>query len=395
MRILLVNDYAEAAGGAERVTDMLREGLRDRGHDARLLASTASTAGGRGRADYPCFGTTSGLRTLVRTINPDAAWALRRAMADLQPDVVHVRMFLTQLSPAILPLLRHVPALYHAVWYESICPKGTKQLPDGSACHHPAGTACRRERCLSRRAWAPLIAQQRAWRLLDPFDAVVANSEHTRRRLLAAGVDATEVIPNGVPDAPQRPQLGDTPVAAYAGRLVAEKGVDVLIRAFGAARAAVPSAQLWIFGDGRERHRLELLAGERAVAGAVRFFGHLDAAELERRLREVWVQVTPSVWEEPFGLAAAEALSRGTAVVASDAGGLPEVLADGAGRLVTAGEERPLADALVDLLGDRERAEACGARGREKAGERLSADRFVERFLSLYKRVTTAADTTA
>lgn len=393
MRVLILNDYAEAAGGAERVTGLLRDGLRARGHDARLLASTASTGVAVGASEYPCFGTTSGARTLLRTVNPDAVRVLRRALADFRPDVVHVRMFMTQLSPAILPLLRRLPALYHAAWYESICPKGTKLLPDGRSCHRPAGIACRQEGCLSRRAWPALIAQQRAWRALDPFDTVVANSEFTRRRLAAAGVAPAYVIPNGVADAPPRPPLGDVPVVAYAGRLVAEKGVDVLVRAFAGARRAVPDASLWIFGSGPQRDRLERLAADCGAGDAVRFFGHLDATQLEEHLRRAWLQAVPSVWEEPFGLAAAEALSRGTAVVASDTGGLREVLAGGAGRLVAPGAEGPLEAALTELLTDRERADALGARGREVARERLGADRFVERFLSLYVRMTTGAET--
>ena len=59
MKVLLVNDYGVQAGGAERVSVLLRDGLRARGHDARLLTSTARPAPGDYPADYTCLGTES------------------------------------------------------------------------------------------------------------------------------------------------------------------------------------------------------------------------------------------------------------------------------------------------------------------------------------------------
>src|SRR5688572_7000123 len=103
MRILFVNDYATPTGGAEIMTLALRERLRERGHDARLFASCAGAGTTNGAAEYRCFGATTGFRTLLQVANPWAAQELRRALADFQPDVVHVRLFLTQLSPLILP----------------------------------------------------------------------------------------------------------------------------------------------------------------------------------------------------------------------------------------------------------------------------------------------------
>ena len=98
---------------------------------------------------------------LVEAANVSAFLALRRALAEFLPDVVHVRMFLTQLSPLILPLLRGVPSLYHAAIYESVCPMGTKLLPDRSACGVRAGRVCLREGCAPFRAWLPQMAQMK------------------------------------------------------------------------------------------------------------------------------------------------------------------------------------------------------------------------------------------
>src|SRR5918999_1323382 len=139
MKILLINDYGTLTGGAEVQMLLFRDELRRQGHDARLFTSSARTSAEKSHADYECLGTTSRLRTLLQTANPWAFARLRKVLAEFHPDVVHVRIFLTQLSPLILPLLMNVPCVYHVVWYRPLCPLGTKMLPDGTACHLPAG----------------------------------------------------------------------------------------------------------------------------------------------------------------------------------------------------------------------------------------------------------------
>ncbi len=132
MKILIVSDYATLTGGAETALFTLRDGLRRHGHEVRFLASTARPDGAPLNADYLCVGTVGSARTLLQTFNPSALLALRRALRDFSPDVVHVGLFLTQLSPLILTALEHVPSLFQVHWLRSICPIGTKLRPDGS-----------------------------------------------------------------------------------------------------------------------------------------------------------------------------------------------------------------------------------------------------------------------
>jgi hypothetical protein len=160
LRVLLVNDYGTPGGGAELQVLALRERLRERGVDARLFASSADEGLGENGADHRCLGTTSALRTPLQVANPSASIRLRRVLREFRPDVVHVRLFLTQLSPLILPLLARVPSIYHASWYRAVCPVGTKMLPDGSPCAVRAGLACHGNGCLPWRNWAPLMGQR-------------------------------------------------------------------------------------------------------------------------------------------------------------------------------------------------------------------------------------------
>jgi glycosyltransferase involved in cell wall biosynthesis len=390
VKVLLLNDRLDPTGGSQLMTLGLRDGLRGRGHTVRTLASRAGIGdAGPTEADVTCFGSQGTLQTLSRTVNPSAAAALRRELRDFDPDVVHVRAFLTQLSPAILPLLRDRPAVMHAVMYDAVCPTGKKLLPSGSVCRERAGWVCKRQ-CLSWPAFGALMAQRglyRRWR--DAFDVVVANSQATAEKLEADGIGPVRVVHNAVPDLPQRGPLHDPPLAVVVARLSREKGVDVAVRAFAIARERVAEARLLVIGDGPERAALERLTAELGLGGAVRFAGRLSRAEAQARAVPAWVQLVPSVWDEPFGLVAAEAMMRGTAVIASGSGGLAEIVEDGlTGWLHRPGECGALAEPLTRVLRDRPLAQTVGAAARRRAMERFTMARVLDDFESIYTEVT-------
>ncbi len=389
MKILLVNDYATLTGGAEVAFLTLRDGLRKRGHDVRIFSSSARPAPGVSIADDECFGTTSPFRTLLQTFNVSAFWNLRRVLNQFKPDIVHVKLFLTQLSPLILPLLEKIPALYHAVWYRSICPVGTKTLPNGNACQVQAGVACYQNRCLPLRDWLPLMFQMtllKKWRHV--FKWVVANSGAVKDQLVAHGIEPVEVIWNGVPIECARPALSDPPTIGFAGRLVSEKGLDILLQAFVKVVKKMPNAKLVIAGEGYEDKKIKNLIIELQLSCNVLMLGYVPQSELGKQLGSVWVQAVPSIFPEPFGITAAEAMMRGTAVIASRAGGLVEIVQhEKTGLLVPPSDVDRLAEALLRLLQNKSLAEKMGRAGREFALTHFNPSTFADHFLALYEKL--------
>lgn len=389
MKILIVSDYGNLVGGAEVQLQMLRDGLRQRGHEARIFASTARPGGSPSLADDECLGTTSSARTMLQSFNPWAFLALRRVLAAFRPDVVHVAMFLTQLSPAILPLLRGTPNVFYEVWHRSVCPRGTKLMPDGAACDRTWGSGCFRARCVPWRDWPPLMLQRALWRRWrGALDRIVANSTETERRLREEGFEVAEVIWPGVPVLPLGRPLVPAPTVAFAGRLVPEKGADLLLAAFAGVAARLPSARLVLVGDGPERSALGQQVRRLGLADRVEMTGMLPPEETQRRLAGAWVQAVPSRWSEPFGMVATEAMMRGTAVVASDTGGLPEIVEHGrTGLLVPPGDAERLAAALLGLLQDPGKADRMGRDGRERAVAKFSVEAHIDRFIATYRAV--------
>ncbi len=388
MKILLISDYSVPRGGNEIVTLALRDGLRARGHDVRLFASRAHINGGRDLADYHCFGTASPLRAALWCGNPSAFFSLRRALAEFRPDVVHVRLFLSQLSPLILPLLRHIPSIYHDGWYRTGCPIGSRVLPDGRGCSEPAGSICYQSGCVPMVAWPLLMMQLRLWRYWrSVFDVVVANSRSVAKWLEVSGITPVEVIYNGIVGRAPRPPLGEPPTIAFSGRLSHEKGIDILLEAFKIVIQDLPRTQLLIAGEGPESRRLRGIAKQ--LGANIDFLGHQPREIIERRFDAAWVQVVPSRGAEAFGNAAAEAMMRGTAVVASATGGFTEyVQHEQTGLLVPSGDHVALGKALLQVVKDRDYAEFLGQAGRSFALKAFDQSQFLDRFVAIYERLT-------
>lgn len=174
-------------------------------------------------------------------------------------------------------------------------------------------------------------------------------------------------------DTPPEPPPADGPVFAV-GRLVKEKGFDVLVRA--AAKAGTPVV---VAGDGTERPKLEALATE--VGADVTFLGPVAPGALGPMYRAARIVAVPSR-REGFGLVAAEALANGRAVVASSVGGLRSVVTDGVtGLLVPADDPEALAEALVAV------DPGLGAGGPD-AVRWIAAERIARATLDHYRAAT-------
>jgi glycosyltransferase involved in cell wall biosynthesis len=250
---------------------------------------------------------------------------------------------------------------------------------------------------LARRA-ARAVFRRAAW--------VTACTDDLRERglTLGAGAAVSETVPYGVdtrrftPDPATRTAVrrelgvGEAPLVVSAGRLVRKKGFEYLIDAAAEIAASVPGLRVVIAGDGDLRAELEGRA-RAALPGAVRLLGTLPQSGVVRLAAAADVVVVPSVRDEAgnvdglpnFSL---EASATATPVVASRAGGLPQLIEDGVtGRLVPERDSAAIARAVKELLANPERARALGAAGRRKVEREFGWARVAERFDAAYARV--------
>jgi glycosyltransferase involved in cell wall biosynthesis len=349
VRILILSDWAPQPGGVETTIDLVAATLRAGGDEVTLVGGGERRHAPQG--DYVAtISPRLPLKALQQIDNRDAVRTVRRAVAEVRPDVAYVHAFEFSLSPAAVLALGRVPFVLSIGNYKPVCPNALKLRPDGTQCATPRGSVCRRAGCLGTAHWLrDEVRYRRIEAVLAQAHTRMTCSDYMVSALASAGVEALHVPwPVLGPAAGFVRRPATEPLVVYAGRLAREKGVALLLRAFAEARSSVPRLRLRLVGEGPERGEIERLAAELGLDGAVGVSGWLDHAAVEDALADAWAVVVPSLWAEPLGLVALEAIVRGIPVVASATGGLLET----AGRacpdlLFPVGSQAALAERLV------------------------------------------------
>jgi len=243
--------------------------------------------------------------------------------------------------------------------------------------------------------WFSSAGERRAYRLIErllrPLTSryiAVCRAELREVEGIGAGRKGRLVYNGIVPFDPGEPGPRYLEMAAGGPLLVAvtelqpPKGVPTLIEAMPGILAAHPSARLLVAGDGPMRGEIEELIAGLGVGESVVLLG--DVADVPALLAAADVFLAPG-WAESFPYANLEAMSARLPIVAADSGGVGEAIVDGrTGRLVPARDATALAEATVELLDDRPRAERLGVTARELLEERFTFAGMVAGTLAVY-----------
>lgn len=265
-------------------------------------------------------------------------------------------------------------------------------VPAARIAHVPAVLASRREVASHRsrvRRWAMGVS---AWLA----NGVVANSRAAADSLPMATRGKVRIIPNSIDvgrfaagPAASRSSLGlpDGPLIGMVAALRPEKDVPTLLRSVPLIRQLIPDARVVLVGDGSERSALTALAEALEIGQAVTFLG--DRQDVSQLLPAFDVVVLSSI-SESFPNAILEAMACGRPVVATQAGGTPELVLEGVtGFLVNIGDHHALAGRIASVLRDAQLADRLGRSARELVERRFahgqtvaSVDAFYDDLLS-------------
>jgi len=407
VRVLHVSDgYPPAVGGIEQAVRDVGRGLSEAGHEVAVATLDLPGAPARER-DGPVevhrlVGLTRHLRRFSTdpshffhpTVpDPPLAGKLRRLVEDWRPDVIHAHGWMAHSCLAVRRP-RGVPLVVNLHEYGLVCARKTLDAR-GQAC---AGPSLRR--CLPCSAAEYGAAKGTALTLglassrpfLGRVDRFVAISGAVRDAVLGARPEIASrmsVIPPFVADdvgeqaaAQPRPDfLPDGPFMLFVGAMSPHKGLDVLLAA---RRLMADPPPLVVLGIPRSQ---DIVAGEPGVIVVPR----VPHPQVLASWRAAEVGVVPSRWAEPFGLVAVEAMACGTPVVASDTGGLHDIVADGrSGRLVPPGDAEALARALAELLADESLRRQLGEAALERA-RRFQCAHVMAELLDVYRDARAAA----
>ena len=363
MRIALFCPSYGQVGGIEEKARVLIEAFRAQGHAVTVLArGEPATSGSDGdvpvvRREYHQMPRRA--RHVARQLRflrdlPRATRALRRAAREAASEVV-LTLAITSYAPYASALAAAAPLVL--------------SLEGGE----PGGRFTANPRALR-------AALRRATRVVACARSLAASA----RALAPEVAPRLSVIPNGVEPGvfvDGRAHPHPRPYVAAVGRLVPQKGFDVLLEAF--ARLDAPEVDLLIAGDGPERRRLEALRERLGLGARVHLLGAVDRATVASLYRGARLVACPSRWEG-LPLVCLEAMASGRAVVASRVDGIPDAVGDGeTGLLVPPEDPVVLAAALGALLEDGPRRERLGARGRALVCAELTWASVAERYLAV------------
>ena len=241
--------------------------------------------------------------------------------------------------------------------------------------------------------------QNEAWRLIVCTEFMKRECEHA----LHTPWDKMDVVPNGVDAAKfQLPDFTPEEKAAFraryaapeekiiffVGRMVREKGVQVLIEALPKVRWGYHDAKLLICGGGQRDHLVNL-AAYLGMERHVYFAGFVPDEDLQKIYSISDIACFPSLYE-PFGIVALEGMAAGVPVVVSDAGGLPEVVENNVTGITTyAGNPNSLADGLLKLLHEPETGRRLVAAAHERVLTTFNWDTIATQTGAVYERVWT------
>jgi glycosyltransferase involved in cell wall biosynthesis len=305
---------------------------------------------------------------------------------DSAPAVVHLHK--VHDPELVAQVQTHAPVLVSVHDY-CACTSGMHYFKPGQECARAHGPGC-----VPNLAFRGCAHTRQVHLLPGSYGRVSRTVEAVRAADLAisySSVIDAHLATNGVTRRTIVPYFPTTPRSAapaqrrarrvlFAGRVVAPKGVAVLISA-----ARTVDAEFVVCGDGWRLQEMRRLARRLRVDERVHFEGWVSAEVLADRLAEASVVVMPSVWPEPFGLVGIEAAAAATPVVASSTGGIRDWLEHGVnGLLVEPGDAQALSAALNELLDDPERRRSMGAEGRQIVSERFSPSRHLAALLDAY-----------
>jgi glycosyltransferase involved in cell wall biosynthesis len=339
-----------------------------------------------------------GLFNMIKQVGR-ALWSLEakhkfESLIDsFEPNVVHIHNIYTHISPSILKVCekRSIPVVMTVHDYSLVSadyalwdPVKKQQIEIGKA----GLLRTARTRFIKGLFFATLVLEaiqiwQRFWKQYSGrIDLFLANSKFTASILSGANFNKNKIkVLYPFIQIPKHVTYKDCGYVLYVGALEDYKGVQILVEAM----KSYPNIKLKIAGSGPfESNLRELAIGMKNIE----FIGFVQGEYKKKLISEARVCVVPSLWNEPFGLTAVDAMAHMTAVLVSDSGGLSEIVEDGvSGEKFKKGDIKDLKKMLKKFIDDPEYSKSLAKAGRDRAIRMCDPQKHYEDLMDYYEQV--------
>lgn len=410
MKILLVNNNFSNTGGADVYTYAVGNMLRDKGHEVFFFASDKQPYFEPEYKYSDFFPENVDYKNLSKTelvkqaFNPYYNFDAEKKMSDfidlIKPDVVHCNCIFFNLTPSILRACykKNIPVVMTLHGPQLICPSvkmmyKSKEYCKDSFCASGNPLPCIMNKCLDNSLLkSTAITAEYLFRkvhgLYGKISAYICPSVAMSKLAAKSGIPDSKlaVINNFVDEAKFKfqPDFQSGKYFLFVGRLSNEKGCHYLLEAM---KRLDKSVSLHIVGTGDDEANLIKQAQDLKLDN-VKFLGFLQGAELENQYRHCISTILPCNWFENFPTTIIESFVYGKPVIASNVGGITEMLENGKNGLVfEPGNVEELAFAMDTLNKDKKMSANMGKNGRMKAESSYRAEFYYSKLMNIYNNV--------
>jgi len=362
VRVLVQNSYRVTVCCYYEYDDIIVEDFRSAGAAVRLLNLDRSAA-------PQSIGQLARLfQSLVKTLQTD------------MPDIVHVQYVAPGMIPILAAKLAHTKIVFATI-------------------HYPCSRFGKKERFLVRFAsklctmfFCNSLATEKSWFGTGTVYGDNALDARLHHCTMYNSIDGKKIgtSAEGIhrERVKKKLEISRRPIVGVVARLRSEKGHSFLLQAMRLVTQSMPRAALVIIGDGPDKSLLEALAADLHLTENIRWLGSMPHEKMFPLYGIMDVVAVPSEYEG-FGLSAAEAMAAGVPVVATDVGGLREVIETGTtGMLVPYGAPDKMAEAILILLRDPVSSRKMGRAGRKKMAEQFSLSKYSSLLIAAYTQYT-------
>jgi len=333
---------------------------------------------------YNKFSLKLGISTAINSIySIEAKQKLKLLINDIKVDIAQLNNITNYHTPSIIPVLKKakIPIVWRILDYRLICPNSTF-LSNGKlcdACFKHKYYNCILKRCKKKSLLAStLLAIESYAYYIMPFykqvDKFLFQSEFTRDMFVKFGYDIkkTHIIENPYDCKDIQPNYESKNYILYFGRLSNEKGIYTLLDAM----SSIPDLELKIVGDGPEYNNYVNYTVEKSI-GNVSFLGPKWDKDLVPIIKDCEFVIVPSEWYEPSPYVVLQAFSYGKPVVASNSGGLNDLIIHNEnGLLFKVGDFKKLAQTINTLCQDKNLIKRMGQNARRILEKKYNPDRY-------------------
>lgn len=404
MKILLVHKFFHITGGAEVFFFETGRVLEEHGHDVAYFSTVASKNKPSQYDSYfvnaPDFKNGSFLKRVSAIGNIIYSHTTRKKFAklldDFKPDIVHIFAIFTHLSPSLLDACRekNIPVVMSCNDYKHIC-------PNYKLYHH--GKLC--EDCKGGKYYNSVLNNCCQGSMAFSLASFMESSVHHYMNILRKNVHTflfagefmakkTELfwdkgtfrwskLLNPFDSTKYAASSDYADYFLFFGRLVEEKGVDILLKAM----KHVSAGRLIIVGDGDQLDNMQKLSQELNLKN-VSFAGSIWGDELDQLLKYARFVVIPSIWHENFPYVIVQSFAMGKAVIGANRGGIPELIVDERfGFIYPANKPEALAEKINILWNNPQLAVEMGNSAKLYADATFNDKMFYKTLMNIYKKV--------